>query len=172
MPWAFLAPWAHCWLCYKTHPTFSLCVEMRGGEEHCLLCVSESAAASLRKSSVLMALDVAKSLSEASLSQKAKCYRSWDCTDRQIDCLELASNVHQLLGAEEAKATLNDSESLAVSGRGGLATGVTATSRLPGMKANRLERRPLTYGADHSGDSSHCLGHLSFLEQQQVRGVC
>ncbi|XP_010704749.1 centrosomal protein of 68 kDa isoform X2 [Meleagris gallopavo] len=127
----------------------------------------ESAAASLRKSSVLMALDVAKSLSEASLSQKAKCYRSWDCTDRQMDCLELASNVHQLLGAEEAKATLNDSESLAVSGRGGLATGVTATSRLPGMKANRLERRPLTYGADHSGDSSHCLGHLSFLEQQQ-----
>ncbi|XP_052555128.1 centrosomal protein of 68 kDa [Tympanuchus pallidicinctus] len=116
---------------------------------------------------MLMALDVAKSLSEASLSQKAKCYRRWDCMDRQTDYPELASNVHQLLGAEGAKATLNDTESLAMSGRGGLATGVAAlTSRLPGTKANSLERRPLTYGADHSGDSSR-LGHWSFLEQQQ-----
>uniref|UniRef100_A0A669PA92 Centrosomal protein 68 n=1 Tax=Phasianus colchicus TaxID=9054 RepID=A0A669PA92_PHACC len=112
-----------------------------------------------------MALDVAKSLSEASLSQKAKCYGRWDCTDRQTDCPELASNVHQLLGAEEAKTTLNGTESLAVSGRGGLAT--APTSRLPGMEANRLERRPLTYGADHSGDLSRRLGHWSFLEQQQ-----
>uniref|UniRef100_A0A8C9FAF9 Centrosomal protein 68 n=1 Tax=Pavo cristatus TaxID=9049 RepID=A0A8C9FAF9_PAVCR len=70
---------------------------------------------------MLMALDVAKSLSEALLSQKAKCYGS-----------------------------------------------VTApASRLPGMEANCLERRPLTYGADHSGDSSRCLGQWSFLEQQQ-----
>lgn len=136
----------------------------------CVFQRARDAVASLR-SSMLMALDVAKSLSEASLSQKAKCYRRWDCMDRQTDCPELASNVHQFLGAEEAKATLNNTESLAMSGRGGLATGVTAlTSRLPGTKANRLERRPLTYGADHSGDSSR-LGHWSFLEQQQVKRV-
>lgn len=130
---------------------------------------AQNAAALHRRSSMLMALDVAKSLSEASLSQKAKCYGRWDCADGQTDCPELASNVHQLLGAEEAKATLNSTESLAASGCDGLATGVTApTSRLPGMKANCLERRPLIYG----GDSSRCLGHWAFLGQQQVRGVC
>ncbi|XP_072188100.1 centrosomal protein of 68 kDa isoform X2 [Excalfactoria chinensis] len=118
-----------------------------------------------------MALDVAKSHSEASLSQKAKCYGRWDCMDRQTDQLELVSDVHQLLGAEEATAAQNSTESLAVSGD--LDTDVTApASRLPGMKTDRLERRPLTYGADRSGvtygaDSSCYLGHWSFLEQQQ-----
>ncbi|XP_021248753.1 centrosomal protein of 68 kDa isoform X2 [Numida meleagris] len=139
------------------------------GEERRVNCVrARDAAASLRRSSTPMALDVAKSLSEASLSQKAKCYGRWDCTDRQTDCLELASSVHQLLGAEEAKTALNGTEGLAASGRGGLATGVTApASRLAGMEANCLDGRPLTYGADHSEDSSRCLGHRSRLEQQQ-----
>ncbi|XP_015712013.1 centrosomal protein of 68 kDa isoform X1 [Coturnix japonica] len=125
-------------------------------------------AASLRSCSMLMALDVAKSLSEASLSQKAKCYRRWDCMDRQTDHLELVSDVQQLSGAEEAKAAQNSTESLAVSGHGGLATDVTApVPSLPGMKTDCLKRRPLTYGADRSGDSSCYLGHWSFLEQQQ-----
>ncbi|POI28151.1 hypothetical protein CIB84_008099, partial [Bambusicola thoracicus] len=122
-----------------------------------------------RRSSTLMALDVAKSHSEASLSRKAKCYGRWDRMDGQMDCPELADNAHQLLGAEEGKAALNSMESLAASGCDGLASSVTApTFRSPGMKANCLERRPLTYGADHSGDSSRCLGHWAFLEQQQA----
>ncbi|OXB82849.1 UNVERIFIED_CONTAM: hypothetical protein H355_010419 [Colinus virginianus] len=115
-----------------------------------------------------MALDVAKSLSEASLSHKVKCYGRWDCTDGQTDCPELASHVHQLLGAEEGKAALSGTESLPVSGRSGLAASLTApASRLARMKAGCLERQSLTCRAELSGDSSRHLGHLSFLEQQQ-----
>ncbi|KAI6071590.1 UPF0450 protein C17orf58-like protein [Aix galericulata] len=119
-----------------------------------------------------MALDVGKSLSEASLSQKAKCYGRWDCTDARTDCPELADSVHWLL--EDAKPSLKGMESLARAGHGCLAAGVTQrgssycreasaapTSRLPRVSSSPTSR------AARGGDSHPHLSHRFFSSDEQ-----
>ncbi|XP_058689870.1 centrosomal protein of 68 kDa isoform X3 [Poecile atricapillus] len=78
-----------------------------------------------RRSSVLMAVDVGKSPSEESLSGKAEGNGRWDGADTEMDFLELAGSLHQLLGTEEAKPSLQGTESVAVSRHSHMATGVT-----------------------------------------------
>lgn len=126
-----------------------------------------------------MALDVGKSLSEASLSQKAKCYGRWDYTDVRTDCPELADSMHWLLEAEEAKPSLKGMESLARSGRGCLVAGITQrglsycreASSAPTSRFPRVPLAPASRAA-RGGDSHPHLSHR-FLssDEQQVRGL-
>uniref|UniRef100_A0A8C3GJB4 Centrosomal protein 68 n=1 Tax=Cairina moschata TaxID=8855 RepID=A0A8C3GJB4_CAIMO len=137
----------------------------------CVFQRAQATAAPLR-SSVPMALDVGKSLSEASLSQKAKCYGRWDCTDTRMDCPELADSVHWLL--EDTKPSLKGMESLARAGRGCLAAGITQrgssycrevsaapTSRLPRVPSSPTSR------AARGGDSHPHLSHRFFSSDEQ-----
>nr|XP_047916696.1 centrosomal protein of 68 kDa isoform X3 [Anser cygnoides]XP_047916697.1 centrosomal protein of 68 kDa isoform X3 [Anser cygnoides] len=139
------------------------------------------AAAAPRRSSVPMALDVGKSLSEASLSQKAKCYGRWDYTDVRTDCPELADSMHWLLEAEEAKPSLKGMESLARSGRGCLVAGITQrgssycreASSAPTSRFPRVPSAPASRAA-RGGDSHPHLSHrfLSSEEQQTKMVGC
>lgn len=143
----------------------------------CVFQRAQAAAAPLG-SSVPMALDVGKSLSEASLSQKAKCYGRWDCTDARTDCPELADSVHWLL--EDAKPSLKGMESLARAGHVCLAAGVTQrgssycreASAAPTARLPRVPSSP-TSRAARGGDSHPHLSHRFFSsDEQQVRGPC
>uniref|UniRef100_A0A8B9DTS9 Centrosomal protein 68 n=1 Tax=Anser cygnoides TaxID=8845 RepID=A0A8B9DTS9_ANSCY len=128
-----------------------------------------------------MALDVGKSLSEASLSQKAKCYGRWDYTDVRTDCPELADSMHWLLEAEEAKPSLKGMESLARSGRGCLVAGITQrgssycreASSAPTSRFPRVPSAPASRAA-RGGDSHPHLSHrfLSSEEQQTKMVGC
>ncbi|XP_035176471.1 centrosomal protein of 68 kDa [Oxyura jamaicensis] len=137
----------------------------------------ESPGCSTLRSSVPMALDVGKSLSETSLSQKAKCYGRWDYTDIPTGCPELADSMHWLLEAEEAKPSLA-LESLARSGHGCLVADLTQrgssyckeapsapTSGFPGVPSAPVAR------AARGGDSHPHLSHRFFSseEQQQTK---
>ncbi|KAM6434020.1 centrosomal protein of 68 kDa isoform 1-T1 [Rhynochetos jubatus] len=130
-----------------------------------------------------MAVDMGKSLSEASLSRKAEGDGRWDCAEVETDYPELAGSLRQLLGAEEAKPCPQRTESVAMSGHDRLATGVTQggstyrqevssalSSRLPRARASLSETAALIYGATGSGDVPSRVSHR-FLssEEQQVK---
>ncbi|XP_054677225.1 centrosomal protein of 68 kDa isoform X1 [Grus americana] len=137
------------------------------------------------RSSVPMAVDVGKSLSEASLSRKAKGDGRWDCAEVETDYPELANSLHRLLGVEEAKPCPQGTESVAMSGRSHLATGITQggssycpevssapTSRFPRARASLSETETLIYRATDGGDVPRHVGHR-FLssEDQQVKAL-
>ncbi|XP_054677229.1 centrosomal protein of 68 kDa isoform X2 [Grus americana] len=132
-----------------------------------------------------MAVDVGKSLSEASLSRKAKGDGRWDCAEVETDYPELANSLHRLLGVEEAKPCPQGTESVAMSGRSHLATGITQggssycpevssapTSRFPRARASLSETETLIYRATDGGDVPRHVGHR-FLssEDQQVKAL-
>uniref|UniRef100_A0A8C5X0N8 Centrosomal protein 68 n=1 Tax=Malurus cyaneus samueli TaxID=2593467 RepID=A0A8C5X0N8_9PASS len=128
-----------------------------------------------------MAVDVGKSPSEASLSGKAEGDGRCDCTDVETNFPELAGSLHQLLGTEEAKPSLQGTESMAVSRHSHLATGVTqggsschpemsSASGFPGARAKPSGM--LMDRAADGGPAPRRVGHR-FLssEEQQVRGL-
>ncbi|KAM6367834.1 centrosomal protein of 68 kDa isoform 2-T5 [Alca torda] len=138
-------------------------------------------------SSVPMAVDVGKSPSEASLSGKAESDGRWDCAEVETDYPELADSLHQLLGAEEAKPCPQGTESVAMSGRSHLASGVTqgdssyhrevssaSASRFPRARASLLETETLIYTTDDDGDAHRHVSHrfLSSGEQQVKASDC
>ncbi|XP_074006576.1 centrosomal protein of 68 kDa [Numenius arquata] len=134
-----------------------------------------------------MAVDVGKSPSEASLSRNAKGDGRWDCAEVEMDYPELADSLRQLLGAEEAKPCPQGTESVAMSRRGHLATGVTqggssyhreapseSVSRFPRARASLSETETLIYRADDDGDVHRHGGYrcLSSGEQQVKTSGC
>ena len=129
-----------------------------------------------------MAVDVGKSPSEASLSGKAEDDGRWDSADVETDFPELAGSLQQLLGTEEAKPSLQGTESVAVSRHSHMATGVTqggsschpevSSASAPGFP--RARANPSGKGALMDADGGPVprrVGHW-FLssEEQQVRG--
>ncbi|XP_010121308.1 PREDICTED: centrosomal protein of 68 kDa [Chlamydotis macqueenii] len=129
-----------------------------------------------------MAVDVGKSLSEASLSRKAEGDGRWDCTEVEMDYPELTDSLCQILGAEEAKPCPQGTESLAMSRRSRLAAGVTqggssycqevssaSTSRFPRARVSLSETETLICRAAN-GDVPRRVSHR-FLssEEQQVK---
>ncbi|KAM6207001.1 centrosomal protein of 68 kDa [Sarcoramphus papa] len=134
-----------------------------------------------------MAVDVGKSLSEASLSGKAEGNGRWDCTEVETDYPELADSLRRLLGAEEAKPCLQGMESMAMSGRSRLATSVTqegssyrqeassaSASRFPRARASLSETEALIYRAADGDDVPRRVSHrfLSSEEQQVKASGC
>ncbi|XP_066172561.1 centrosomal protein of 68 kDa [Sylvia atricapilla] len=126
-------------------------------------------------SSVLMAVDVGKSPSEESLSGKAEDDGRWDSADTESDFPGLAGSLHRLLGTEEAKASLQGTESVALSRH--MATGVTqggsgcrpevSSASAPGFPRARANPS----GKDRAADG-HEVGRC-FLssEEQQVKAL-
>ncbi|XP_074944476.1 centrosomal protein of 68 kDa isoform X6 [Phalacrocorax aristotelis] len=140
-------------------------------------------ASSCRRSSVPMAVDVGKSLSEASLSRQAQGDGRWDCAEMETDYPELADSLRRLLGSEEAKPCPQGTKSVAMSRCSRLTTGVTqgdssyrqevssaSASRFPRARASLLETETLIYRAADSDVPRH-VSHqfLSSEEQQQVK---
>ncbi|XP_027518880.1 centrosomal protein of 68 kDa isoform X1 [Corapipo altera] len=139
---------------------------------------------SCRRSSILMAVDVGKSLSEASLSGNAEDDGSWDCTevDVDVDSLELTDSLHRLSGAEEAKPSPQGMD-VAMSRHGHLATGVTQgdSSCHPAVssasahgffraRANLSEKETLVCRGAAGGDVPPRVSHWSLSsEEQQVK---
>ncbi|XP_009701892.1 PREDICTED: LOW QUALITY PROTEIN: centrosomal protein of 68 kDa, partial [Cariama cristata] len=132
-----------------------------------------------------MAVDVGKSLSEASLSGKAEDDGRWDGAEVEMDYPELVDSLHRLLGAEEAKPCPQGTESVALSGRSHLATGATpggssyrpeassaSTSRFLRARANLSET--LICRAADSGDVPRRVSHRfrSSAEQQVKASGC
>ncbi|XP_026701628.1 centrosomal protein of 68 kDa isoform X2 [Athene cunicularia] len=130
-----------------------------------------------------MAVDVGKSASGASLSERAEGDGRWDCADVEMDYPELADSLHQLLGAEEAKPCLQGMENVATSRRGCLVTGVTqggssyhqeassaSASRIPRARTSLSETETLIYRAADGGSGPRRVSHR-FLssEEQQVK---
>ncbi|XP_059684561.1 centrosomal protein of 68 kDa [Gavia stellata] len=133
-----------------------------------------------------MAVDVGKSLSEASLSRKAEGDGRWDCAEVEMDYPELADSLRRLLGPEEAKPCLQGTESVAMSGRSRSATGLTqggssyrqevssaSASRFSRARASLLETDMLIYRAADGDDVPRQVSHrfLSSEEQQQVKAL-
>ncbi|KFO10059.1 hypothetical protein N312_06954, partial [Balearica regulorum gibbericeps] len=101
------------------------------------------------------------------------------------DYPELANSLHRLLGAEEAKPCPQGTESVAMSGRSRLATGITqggssycpevssaSTSTFPRARASLSETETLIYRATDGGDAPRHVGRqfLSSEDQQLCRG--
>ncbi|XP_068042455.1 centrosomal protein of 68 kDa isoform X1 [Anomalospiza imberbis] len=139
---------------------------------------ARGSASSRGRSCVLMAVDVGKSPSEESLSGKGKGDGRWDSADTEMDFPELAGSLHQLLGTEEAKPSLQVTEGVAVSRHSHMATDVThggsgevssaSTPRFPRARANSSGKELLVDRAA-DGDPVPCrAGHwfLSSKEQQ------
>lgn len=131
-----------------------------------------------------MAVDVGKSPSEASLSGKAEGDGRWDSAEVETDFQELAGSLQRLLGTEEAKPSLQGTESVTVSRRSHPAPGVTqggsschpevSSASAPGFpraRANPSGKGALVDRAADGGPVSHRVGYW-FLssEEQQVRG--
>ncbi|XP_030346522.1 centrosomal protein of 68 kDa isoform X3 [Strigops habroptila] len=130
-----------------------------------------------------MAVDVGKSLSEASLSGKAESSGRWDCAEVETDYPELAHSLRRVVGAEQTKLCLQGMDSVAVSGHGRLATGVTqggssylqevtsaSSSRLPRARASLLEIETLIYGGTDGGDvPRHVRRRFLSSEEPQVK---
>lgn len=131
-----------------------------------------------------MAVDVGKSPSEESLSGKAEGDGRWDSADTEMDFPELAGSLHQLLGTEEAKPSLQGTEGVAVSRHSHKATDVThggsschpevSSASAPGfprVRANSSGKGLLVDRAADGGLVPCRVGHW-FLssEEQQVRG--
>ncbi|NXU93612.1 CEP68 protein, partial [Xiphorhynchus elegans] len=140
-------------------------------------------ASSCQRSSVRMAVDVGKSLSEASLSRNAEDDGGWDCTEVEMDCPELTESLHQLSGAEEAKPSPQGMD-VAMSRHSLVATGVTqggsschpevssaSAPKFPRARANLSEEGTLIYRGADGGDVPHGVSQwsLSSDEQQQVK---
>ncbi|XP_032537426.1 centrosomal protein of 68 kDa isoform X3 [Chiroxiphia lanceolata] len=137
---------------------------------------------SCRRSSILMAVDVGKSLSEASLSGNAEDDGSWDCTEVEVDSPELTDSLHRLSGAEEAKPSPQGMD-VAMSRHGHLATGVTQgdSSYHPAVssasahgffraRANLSEKETLICRGAAGGDVPPRVSHWSLSsEEQQVK---
>ncbi|XP_015476525.1 centrosomal protein of 68 kDa [Parus major] len=130
-----------------------------------------------------MAVDVGKSPSEESLSGKAEGNGRWDGADTEMDFLELAGSLHQLLGTEETKPSLQGTESVAVSRHSHMATGVTQggsschpkvssafVPRCSRASANSSEKGVLVDRAADGGPVPRRAGHW-FLssEEEQVK---
>lgn len=133
---------------------------------------------------MLMAVDVGKSPSEESLSGRAEGDGRWDSADTEMDFPELAGSLHQLLGTEEAKPSLQGTEGVAVSRHSHKATDVThggsschpevSSASAPGfprVRANSSGKGLLVDRAADGGLVPCRVGHW-FLssEEQQVRG--
>ncbi|XP_061317420.1 centrosomal protein of 68 kDa isoform X1 [Pezoporus flaviventris] len=130
---------------------------------------------------VPMAVDVGKSLSEASLSGKAESSGRWDCAEVETDYPELAHSLRRVAGAEQAKPCPQGMDGVALSRHSRLATGVTqggssyhqevpsaSASRLPRARGSLLEAEALIYG--DSGDVPlHVRHRFLFSEEQQVK---
>ncbi|XP_068264487.1 centrosomal protein of 68 kDa isoform X2 [Nyctibius grandis] len=134
-----------------------------------------------------MAVDVGKSLSEALLSRKARGDGRWDCAEVEMHYPELAGSLRRLLGTEEAKPCPQGTESVAMSRRSRLATGVTqggsrcrqevssaSVSRFPRARATLSEAEMLICRAADGGDVPRHVSHrfLSSEEQQVKASVC
>ncbi|KAM4787125.1 centrosomal protein of 68 kDa isoform 2-T4 [Cyanocitta cristata] len=134
-----------------------------------------------------MAVDVGKSPSEASLSGKAEGDGRWDSADVETDFPELAGSPHRLLGTEEAKPSLQGTESVAVSRHSHMATGVTqggsschpevSSASAPGFpraRANPSGKGALMDRAADGGPVPRRVGHwfLSSEEQQVKASGC
>ncbi|KAM9562193.1 centrosomal protein of 68 kDa [Guaruba guarouba] len=130
-----------------------------------------------------MAVDVGKSLSEASLSGKAESSGRWDCAEVETDYPELAHSLRRVVGAELAKPCSQGMDSVALSRHSRLGSGVAqggssylqevssaSASRLPGGRGSLLETEASTYGVTASGDAPRHVRHR-FLssEEQQVK---
>ncbi|XP_071596284.1 centrosomal protein of 68 kDa isoform X3 [Heliangelus exortis] len=141
-------------------------------------------ASSCERSFFPMALDVGKTLPEASLSKKDEGDGRWDCAEVEMDYSELAGSLRQRLGAEEAKPCLQGTESVAMSGHSRLASDVSqgasschqevssaSTSRFPGARASLSETETSLYRVHDGGDVHRDVSHrfLSSEEQQQVK---
>lgn len=146
---------------------------------HCCVFQRPRGSAPARGSSsvLLMAVDVGKSPSEESLSGKAEADGRWDGADTESDFPELAGSLHRLLGTEEAKPSLQGTESVALSRH--MATGVTqgasschpevSSASAPGFpraRANPSGKGVLVDRAADGRGAGHCF--LS-SEEQQVR---
>ncbi|KFM00580.1 hypothetical protein AS27_09385, partial [Aptenodytes forsteri] len=103
------------------------------------------------------------------------------------DYPELADSLRRLLGAEEAKTCLEGTESVAMSGRSRLATGVTqggssyrqevssaSASRFPRARASLSETETLIYRATDGSDVPHHVNHRqrSSAEEHPCSGSC
>ncbi|XP_074944471.1 centrosomal protein of 68 kDa isoform X2 [Phalacrocorax aristotelis] len=139
-------------------------------------------ASSCRRSSVPMAVDVGKSLSEASLSRQAQGDGRWDCAEMETDYPELADSLRRLLGSEEAKPCPQGTKSVAMSRCSRLTTGVTqgdssyrqevssaSASRFPRARASLLETETLIYRAADSDVPRHVSHQFLSSEEQQVK---
>lgn len=146
----------------------------------CVLQRPRGSALSVGSSSALMAVDVGKSPSEESLSRKAEGDERWDSADTETDFPELAGSLHQLLGTEEAKPSLQGTGSVALSRHSHMAAGVTQegsschpeASSASAPRSPRARANPSGQGlvVDRAADA-HRVG-CCFLssEEQQVRG--
>ncbi|XP_033917105.1 centrosomal protein of 68 kDa [Melopsittacus undulatus] len=127
-----------------------------------------------------MAVDVGKSLSEASLSGNAESSGRWDCAEVEMDCPELTHSLRRVAGAEQGM------DRMALSGHSRLATGTqggssyrqevssASASRLPRARGSLLETEALIYGVPDSGDAPRDVRHrfLSSEEQQVKASGC
>ncbi|CAN8203113.1 unnamed protein product [Coccothraustes coccothraustes] len=132
-----------------------------------------------------MAVDVGKSPSEETLSRKAEGDGRWDSADTEMDFPEPAGSLHQLLGTEEAKPSLQETEGVAVSRHSHMATDIThggsschpeaSSASAPGFpraRANSSGKGMLVDRAVDSGPVPCRVGHW-FLssEEQQVKAA-
>ncbi|XP_077032095.1 centrosomal protein of 68 kDa isoform X1 [Agelaius phoeniceus] len=143
---------------------------------------ARGSALSCGRSSVLMAVDVGKS-PEESLSGKAEGDGRWDSADTEMDFPELAGSLHQLLGTEEAKPSLQGTEGVAVSRHSHKATDIihggsscrpevssASAPTFPRARANSSGKGLLVDRAADGGPVPCRVGHW-FLssEEQQVK---
>ncbi|XP_069709073.1 centrosomal protein of 68 kDa isoform X2 [Phaenicophaeus curvirostris] len=128
-----------------------------------------------------MAVDVGKSLSEASLSGKAGSDGRWDCAEVETDYPELTDSLCRLLEAEEAKPCSQGTESVTMSGYSRLATGVTqggssyhqelssgSPSGFPRARPNLSETETLSYRATDGNVPLHVRQKFLSSEEQQM----
>nr|XP_031360076.1 centrosomal protein of 68 kDa [Lonchura striata domestica] len=144
---------------------------------------ARGSAPSRGRSCVRMAVDVGRSPSEESLSGKGEADGRWDSTDTGMDFPELAGSLHQLLGTEEAKPSLQGTEGVAVSRHSHMATDLThggssccpevssaSTSKFPRARANSSGKEFLV-DTDADGDPVPCRAGRWLLssKEQQVK---
>ncbi|XP_055570572.1 centrosomal protein of 68 kDa isoform X1 [Falco cherrug] len=143
----------------------------------CVFQRARGLSSSCGRSSAPMAVDMGKSLSEASLSGKAEGDGRWDCAEGETDSL------CWLLGTEEAKPCSQGTEKVAMSRRSHLGAGVTqggssycqevssaSASRFPRARASLSEAGTLVCGGADGGDVPHRGSHQCLSsEEQQVK---
>ncbi|RLW07087.1 hypothetical protein DV515_00003926 [Chloebia gouldiae] len=130
-----------------------------------------------------MAVGVGRSPSEESLSGKGEADGRWDSVDTEMDFPELAGSLHQLLGTEEAKPSLQGTEGVAVSRHSHMATDLThggsschpevssaSTPRFSRARA-KFSGKGLLVDTDADGDPVPCRAGRWLLssKEQQVK---